>query len=190
MAGYPAQDEEVRQDVDDIRRVEPASDAEAEAFVRELVDDVGEKRAAFVARRAELAAVVGSVLHEVVGPKVVRMFGPQPNSGTVIQPEPSTLGLLGWHLQTLTVPDALDTLFVYHPTGIPQQDRDLQVPVATVPTRQFDEVGRELLFVVPAPRHLTLCRTVLPKGAAYPTLGQLRHRHDVFDTSALARRAQ
>ena len=64
------------------------------------------------------------------------------------------------------------------------------IPVATVPTGQLDEVGRELLFVVTAPRHLTLCRTVLPEGATHTPLGQLRHRHDVVDTSAPAGGAQ
>jgi hypothetical protein len=64
------------------------------------------------------------------------------------------------------------------------------ITVATILTGQFDEIGRELLFVISAPRHLTLYRTMLPEGAADTPLGQLRHRLDVIDTSASARRAQ
>ena len=60
---------------------------------------VSEKRAAFVARHAKLAAVVDVVLHEVGRPDMAGMLGPKPNAGAVVQPEPSALGLLGWHLQ-------------------------------------------------------------------------------------------
>ena len=107
----------------------------------------------------------------------------------VIQPEPSALGLLGRDLKTLAAPDPLDTLVVDDPTSIPQQSRDLTIAVAAIFAGQFDKIGCELLFVISAPRHLTLCRTVLPEGAAHTPLGQLRHRHDVVDTSAPARRA-
>ena len=71
MARNTAQDEEVRQDIDDIRRVEPASDPDAEAFVRELVDDI---------EHPDFAAIMRAVFHEVVGPHVVGMFGPQTNA--------------------------------------------------------------------------------------------------------------
>jgi hypothetical protein len=37
----------------------------------------------------------GSVLDEVVGPDVVRVFGPEPDTRAVVEPEPSLLGLLG-----------------------------------------------------------------------------------------------
>jgi hypothetical protein len=40
VAGYAAQDEEVRQDVDNVDAFQPARDANRQAFVGELVDNV------------------------------------------------------------------------------------------------------------------------------------------------------
>ena len=92
MARNTAEDEEVRQNVDDIRRVEPASDPDAEAFVRELVNHI---------QHPDFASIVGAIFHEVVGPDVVGMLAAY-NACSVVQPEPSALGLLGWQLQSPT----------------------------------------------------------------------------------------
>lgn len=145
--------------------------------MRELVDYV---------QHADLASILGTVLNEVVGPDVVGMLWPKPDAGSIVEPEPASLGLPGRHLQTLAPPDPFDAFIVDDPARIPQQGRDLAIAVATIPARQFDEIDRELLFVVAAPRYLMLCRTVLPEGAADPPLGQLRHRHDVVGTGAPA----
>ena len=85
MARHAAQDEEVGQDVDHVRRLELAGDPDRQALARVLVDDV---------EHPELPPVMGAVLDEVVGPDVVRMLGPQPDAGAVRQPEPAALGLL------------------------------------------------------------------------------------------------
>lgn len=60
---HAVQDEEVGQNVDDVRGSQLPVDADGEALTSELVDHV---------QHPELAAVVGAVLHEVVGPDVVR----------------------------------------------------------------------------------------------------------------------
>ena len=85
MAGHAAQDEQVRQHVDDVDRLELAVDPDRQAFAGELVDDV---------EHAELAAVMGAVLDEVVGPDMVGMLRPQPDARAVVQPQPAPLGLL------------------------------------------------------------------------------------------------
>ena len=79
MARNAAQDEEVRQDVDDVGRLQLPVDPDRQALAGELVDDV---------EHAELPAVVGAVLDEVVGPDMVGALGPKPHAGAVIQPEP------------------------------------------------------------------------------------------------------
>jgi hypothetical protein len=73
------------------------------------------------------------------------------------QAKAATLGLLGRDLQTLTPPDPLHALVVHNPARIAQQGRDRPVAIAAISARQLDEVGRELLLVVSAPRHLALC---------------------------------
>jgi hypothetical protein len=58
--GNAAQDEQVRQHVDDVDRFEPAGHPNGQALVRELVDDV---------EQAKFASVMGALLEEVVGPQ-------------------------------------------------------------------------------------------------------------------------
>ena len=59
MAGYAAQDEEVRQGIDHVDAFQPTRDADGQAFVGELADDV---------EHPEPPSVVGAIFDEVVGP--------------------------------------------------------------------------------------------------------------------------
>ena len=68
MIGYAAQDEQVGQDVDHVNRLQLAADPDGQTLVGvlrqaqdEVVNDV---------EGAELAAIVGPLLDEVVGPCV------------------------------------------------------------------------------------------------------------------------
>src|SRR5690606_36359958 len=65
---HTTQDEQVRQGVDDVGRVELAIDADCKAFPGELVDDV---------EHAVSPAIVGPTLDKVIGPDMVRVLGPQ-----------------------------------------------------------------------------------------------------------------
>ena len=161
MAGHAPQDEQVREHVDDVDRLELAIDPDGQALVGELVDD---------AEHAELPPVVGAVLDEVVGPDMVLVLRPQADAGAVRKPKTSSLGLLGRNLQPLTAPDPLDPLVVHEPARITQQRADLAVAVAPISTRQLDQVSREGLLVTSAPRRLALCRAVLSERPARATL--------------------
>jgi len=63
VARHAAQDEEIGEDVDDVRRLEPAPDPDGQALVGELGEDV---------QQPEPAPVMGAVFDEVVAPDVVR----------------------------------------------------------------------------------------------------------------------
>jgi hypothetical protein len=67
MARNAAQNEQIGQQVDDVRRVKLAIDPDGQAFTRKLIDDV---------QHAIFASVMCSVFDEVVGPNMVRMFRP------------------------------------------------------------------------------------------------------------------
>ncbi len=71
MAGHTAQDEQVRESIDHIGPLELTSDPDGQAFAGELVDDV---------EHPDLPAIMGSCLHEVVGPDVVGMLRPEPDA--------------------------------------------------------------------------------------------------------------
>jgi hypothetical protein len=134
---------------------------------------------------------MGAVLDEVVGPDVVRVFGPQPQARSVRQPEPAALGLLAWHLEPLAPPDPLHPLVVDQPArGRAQQLRDLAVAVAAILPSKLDDVGGEPFLVVPAPRDPALCRAVLLERCTGAPLGNLKLPSDVLDAGAAPRGAQ
>ena len=137
--------EEVREHVDYVCGLQLASHTDGQALVSELVDHV---------QHPELAPVVRSLLHEVVRPDVVRVFWSEADAGAVSQPEPPLLGLLMRHLQALASPDPLHSLGVHNPARGPEQSGDLAVAIAPVLACERDDVGRQRLFVVSAPRHL------------------------------------
>lgn len=123
MAGRTAQDEQVRQDIDDVGRVELAIDPDRQTLPGELVDDV---------EHAELPAIVRSALDEVIGPDMVGVLRPKPDARSVIQPETSSLRLLLGNLQPLPPPDALDAFGVHRPALGSQHRRDPAIAVAAV----------------------------------------------------------
>ena len=69
--------------------LELASDDQRQAFPARLIDD---------RQDAELAAIVRSPFHKVVGPDMPRIFRAQPDARPVVQPESAPLGLLLRHL--------------------------------------------------------------------------------------------
>jgi hypothetical protein len=63
---------------------------------------------------------------------VVSPLSPQPDAESVIEPEPSPLGLPDGDLQPLAPSDPLDSLVVNPPAGSAQQCGDLTVAVAAI----------------------------------------------------------
>ena len=87
-------------------------------------------------------------LDEVVSPDMVPPARPQSDTRPVIQPQPTSLGLLGGYLQPLASPDAFDTLVVHMPALCSQQRRDPSITVAAILARQTDDRSQSA-----APRH-------------------------------------
>src|SRR5215469_15673768 len=120
----------------------------------ELVDDV---------EHAKLPSIMGALLKEVVGPHVVRALGSEPNARSVIQPQAGALGLPRGDLQPLASPDPFAPLVVDEPAGLAQKRGDLAIAVAAILPGQLDDLGRQPLFVLAAPRDLALRRAMLPE---------------------------
>jgi hypothetical protein len=162
VPGHAAQNEQVRERVDDVDGFEPAGHTNGQAFMGELVDNV---------EHADPAPVVGAVLDEVVGPDMIAVLGSEPDAGAVSQPEATTLRLPGGNLQPLASPDPLDPLDVEEPSGPAQQLGDLAIAIAAILAGQLDDVGRQKLFVFAALRDLTLRRAMLAERRTGATLG-------------------
>jgi hypothetical protein len=71
MTGDAAQDEEIGQHIDHIDRLEPAGDADRQAFVGELVENV---------EHSIPASIMGAALDKVVRPDVIAVLWPQPDT--------------------------------------------------------------------------------------------------------------
>jgi hypothetical protein len=125
-----------------------------------------------------LASIVGAVLDKVVGPDMIAVLRPQSNARSVGQPEPAALGLLGWDLQPLASPDALDPLVVDNPARLAQELGDLAIAIAAVLPGKLDNIGGETLLVVTTARDLALRRAMLPERRTGATLGNMQlHSH-------------
>jgi hypothetical protein len=181
VLGNAAQDEQIRQDVDDVDRFEPARYPNGQALVRELVDDV---------EQAKFASVMGALLEEVIRPDVIGALGPQPDAGSVIQPQPGALGLSARDLQPLAPPDPLDPLVVDQPAGLAQQLGNLAIAVAAILPDQLDDVGGQPRFILTAPRDLALRRAMLTERGTGTPLGDRQCAANILDAGAATRGAQ
>ena len=120
---------------------------------------------------------------------MIAVLRPQSDTRSVIEPKPSAFRLFLWHLQPLAPPDPLNPLVIDEPARIPQQRRDLAVTVAAIKTGKLNDVGRQPLFVLTAPRDLALCRAILAERRASTTLRNMQLISDMLDAGAATRGA-
>lgn len=114
---------------------------------------------------------MSSGLDEVISPDIVLLARPQPDTVSVIEPKPATLGPFLWHLRPLPSPDALDTLVVHVTALRSQQGRKPPIAIAFVLAGQSDDCGRQGI-VIPAPdSSVALGRARLSQDPAGPTRG-------------------
>jgi hypothetical protein len=121
---------------------------------------------------------------------MVRPLGTQPDTRTVIEPQPLAFGLFGWNFQPFAPPDPFYPLIIDLPAGTPQKLRNPPIAVSAVLASKINDVGRQPFFVITATRHFALRRTMLPEHTANPALGHIQRLPDMFDTHPAARRAQ
>jgi hypothetical protein len=95
--------------------------------------------------------VIGSVVNKVIRPDMIAVLWPQPQAGSVIQPEPPFLGLFHRYFQPLTSPQAFNALVSDLPAGISQQSRNPAISISTILSHQFDHVRHQALFIRSAP---------------------------------------
>ena len=113
---------------------------------------------------------MGSIRAEVIRPNMIRALWPSSHAGTVIQPQPSQLGLFLRNLETLLPPDARDPFVVHTPALGPKKLADSAIPPAPVQAGQFHHAGGEPLLIAPAPELVALRRAGLPHDTTGPTL--------------------
>ena len=116
-------------------------------------------------------AFAGPLEHEVVRPHVVAIRRSEPETGPVIEPQPTALGMSGGHLQPLPLPDPLHSLVIHSPAVSRQQGRDPPVAIPPVFAGQRDDVGGQNRLIVCHPGRVSLGASHLSQHTARPTLG-------------------
>ena len=180
MARGSSQDEQVGEHVDDVDCLEPAADPDGQALPGVFVDHI---------EHAELSAIVGSALDEVVGPDMVGVLGPQPDAGSVMEPEPPAFGLLLWNLEPLSSPDPFHPLVVHHPTDPMQHRRDPTIAIPAILSGKFDDVSCQSRFIFTGLESFALGRSVLPQNPAGATLRDAKQSNNMIHASTAASRA-
>ncbi len=92
--------------------------------------------------------ILRPVHDKVVGPNMVAVLGPEPDARTVMEPEPSPLGLLARYFEPFTAPDSFYTLVVHVPALVPEQGRDPPIAIATVLGSQIKDSSRKWPLIV------------------------------------------
>ena len=120
---------------------------------------------------------------------MIAVLGPEADAGALAQPETTALRLPGGHLKPLASPDPLDPLVVDEPAGPAQQRGDLAIAIAAILAGQLDGIGCQPLFIVTAPRDLTLRRAMLAERRTSAALGDGQLPSNMLDAGAATRGA-
>ena len=131
--------------------------------------------------------VSSAILDEVIGPDMVRTFRLEAHARTIVQPE---LPLLFCFCGTFSPSRRRSTRlwFTCQPAlfGKPVH----AITIAAIFVGQFYDIVSQPLFISTALRNLSLCRTVLPQGAAGTTLRHIQLLPYMIDALATTRKAQ
>lgn len=179
--GHAAQDEQIREHIDDVDGFQLPVDTNGQTFMGKLVDDV---------QHSVFLAFMRAILDKVVGPDMVRPLGAKTDTGSVREPKPAALRLFGGNFQPLAPPDPFDPLVVDDPAGGRSQKlRNFPIAVAAILTGELNDVGGQPFFVISPRRYPSLRRTVLSEHTADPSLGQFQLRSNMVNAGSATRGA-
>lgn len=120
--------------LDDAEAVDATRHTDGQAFPGELIDQ---------RHQAELATVMCLRLDKIVAPHMIAVLRPQPDAGSVIQPEPASRLLFPGHFQPLAAPDPLNAITADLPPRLGQQRCDPTIAITSIPRRQRDNRSRQ-----------------------------------------------
>ncbi len=128
---------ELREAMEHVIGLELSLNHDGEALSTEFVDN---------RQCLDWTTVVSPVCHEIIGPDMVAMGGPEPDTRPIVEPETSAFGLLLGNLQPLLTPDAFHPLMIDPPTLSSEQCRYPTITVAPIGFGKIDNFFSELLF--------------------------------------------
>jgi hypothetical protein len=129
--------EEVREAMEHVIGAKLPLNHNGEAFSTEFIYDI---------QYLDWATIVSTVCHEIIGPDMMAMGGPEPDARPIVEPETSAFGLFLRNLQPLLAPDAFHPLMIDSPTPSSEQGRNPSITVAPIGFGKFDNFLSEPLF--------------------------------------------
>lgn len=136
------------------------------------------------------SASMCSMMHEVVRPDVIAVLWMQPDTWSIVQPEPSLLGSFHWHFEPLAFPQTLDTFVIRLRADVSQQGCNPAIAISAVLACQFDHVRDHALLVGTPLWQSPLCGSLLAQDTANATFRNLRQAANEIDAGATTRGAQ
>ena len=131
--------EEISEAMEDVIGAQPSLHHDVQALPTEFVDD---------GQDLDRTPVVSAVCHKIVGPDVVAMRGPEPDTRPIVEPKTSAFGLLLGNFQPLLTPDAFHPLVIDPPTLSSEQGCNPAITVAPILLGKSDNFFPEPLFGV------------------------------------------
>jgi hypothetical protein len=135
----PEGGEEIGEAVKHVVGSELSLDDDGQAAARELVEHHEHSKG---------AAILSTILDEVIGPDVVRPLRSQTDARSIVEPETAPLRLFCRHFEPFPAPDAVDPLDVHSPTFGNEHLADAAVAVATIARCQPHDRVRQRRLVV------------------------------------------
>lgn len=129
--------EEVREAMEHIIGAQLSFNHNGEALSTEFVDN---------RQYLDWTAVASTVCHEIIGPDMVAMGGPEPDTRPIVEPETSAFGLLLRNLQPLLAPDAFHPLMIDPPAFSSEQCRNPSITVPPIAFGKSDNFVSEPIF--------------------------------------------
>jgi hypothetical protein len=120
---------------------------------------------------------------------VIGIFRTKTNTGSIVEPESSSLGLLLWNLKTFFSPDSIDPIFPDIESIHIQKPCHFTIAVSAKKFGKINHSFPELFsngidFIL-----ISLCATIKPNNFTGPTFGNIELVYDVINGILLASRA-
>ena len=135
---WPMKLEEISHRLEYILGSQPSCRLDRKRFPRELVNH---------RQHSDLPAVVRLIGDKVIGPNVMAMARPKPDTRSVVEPQSSVFWQFHWNFEALAPPNAMHALVVHAPSKASQHRRDASIAVPSVLCRQSNHVARQRGFI-------------------------------------------
>ena len=181
VVGWTMGDEQLGEQRQNVIAVQPSRYQDRQTFASELVDHH---------QHTKRPTIMGTFLDKVISPDMMAPARSKPDTGTIIQPETTPLGLSRRHLQPFSPPDPRDPFGIHMPPLGTQQGRDPAIAVTAKLAGKVDNRFSERYFVIRHFGNMPLGRAGLTENPTGPTLGNtecLLNMVDVVPTTLNAK---